>query len=104
MTVTRKQKESYLESYREQLVDTLKEFTDSLTEEHINKMENLIEKRREFIENAFKNGINVGTLIDCIVYPFDIVYVENSDRIANGYYYITEENGKEKLYSIRVNN
>lgn len=98
MRITGNQKEIYLENYRTELIHTFQDFEVNVLPEQI---ENLVQNRKTAIENSLKNGIDVGGLYKWMVYPFDIVYVEDSEKIASDFYYIVEENGREKLYAIK---
>ena len=100
MKVTGNQKEVYLENYRTELIQTFQDFEVNVSTEQI---ENLVRNRKTAIENSLKNGIDVGGVIKWMVFPFDIVYVEDAEkeRIASDFYYIVEENGREKLYPIK---
>lgn len=101
MKIIGNQKEAYLKSYRDSVRNTLIDYmeTDEKTAEE--KAEKALADRRKALEEAMEKGVDVGSVVRHIVYPIDIVHASESEKIVDGYYYLVEEDGKEKLYRIR---
>lgn len=101
MIVTGNQKEEYLKEYHDNVQDTLISYmnVDEKTAEE--KAEKALADRRKALEEAMEKGVDVGGVVRHIVYPIDIVHASESEKIVDGYYYLVEEDGKEKLYRIR---
>lgn len=101
MKIVRNQKNEYLKEYFNSVKDTLVTHMeeDAMTARiHAQKA---LYDREKALEDALKNGVDVGGIVKYIVYPIDVVHVSESDKLASDFYYLVKEDGKEKLYPIR---
>lgn len=93
------QKQEYLNNYKSEMLRFLKNFTDD--EDAKIKCEKIIDERKKEVDNAFIYGVDIGGLMANIMKPADIVYIINSEKIADGFYWLFKIGKKEKLFNIR---
>lgn len=93
------QKQEYLNDFESEMLRFLKNFTDA--EDAKIKCEKIIDERKKEVDNAFIYGVDIGGLMANIMKPADIVYIINSEKIADGFYWLFKIGKKEKLFNIR---
>lgn len=101
MNVNRNQKENYIQDYYKECIAICLSLAGHLSPEHKKRIEESVNRRRQAVDEVFCNGILDG-LGNLSILPTDIVYVDNSEKVAQGYYWlVVSKHNREKLYPIR---
>lgn len=99
MIIEKNQKNNYLNNWRNEMIEFLKAFSGG--EDLKIKIDKLCNTQEVKIDNAFKNGIDIGGVIKHIVRPVDIVYICDSENIASDFYWLVKNGKKDTIYPIK---